>query len=477
MLHIKIDTNHLLIYYLFFSDPSSSHSLRVFPSYAHMTIADAEVGYREIEIREQDRFLPVANIARIMKKILPPNAKIAKEAKESIQTCVSEFISFVTSEASGKFSTDITLCVRIFFFSTDSLLSITFIYFEDKCVAEKRKTVNGEDLLYGLNMLGFSSYEGPLKIYLDKYRDTVKGEKPEKEGKKYIKKEKKEKPPKIYKQRSSDSTNKINNGSQHVQQAPQHYHKDNTIHTLGTTYVQQHQIAHTGPILAPLPLIDEYGKPSSILMPPQVKVAWSSPSSSSLTRNSVLAYDALISRSQSNSNAPYSLESQLSKLYNSMNGSLPQTPLTPLKSQHHQQSTDMVRATSIDSYASSVTTTESNTSSLLETLQSEYVADMMVDIIRANSERSKNDVDNSHIITHDKTGNIKKENDSFSDLNRTLNGSLGNNCSNDNENLHDDESGGNISGGESPLSYSFIGYDTFEQTIINANKRPKLEVV
>ena len=65
-------------------------------------IADVEVGYREIEIREQDRFLPVANIARIMKKILPPNAKIAKEAKESIQTCVSEFISFVTSEASGK---------------------------------------------------------------------------------------------------------------------------------------------------------------------------------------------------------------------------------------------------------------------------------------------------------------------------------------------------------------------------------------
>ena len=63
--------------------------------------ADAAIGYREVEIREQDRFLPVANIARIMKKVLPPNAKIAKEAKESIQTCVSEFISFVTSEASG----------------------------------------------------------------------------------------------------------------------------------------------------------------------------------------------------------------------------------------------------------------------------------------------------------------------------------------------------------------------------------------
>lgn len=48
--------------------------------------------------REQDRYLPIANISRIMKKILPGNAKIAKDAKEAVQECVSEFISFVTSE-------------------------------------------------------------------------------------------------------------------------------------------------------------------------------------------------------------------------------------------------------------------------------------------------------------------------------------------------------------------------------------------
>ena len=66
------------------------------------------------EVREQDRFLPIANISRIMKKSLPPNAKIAKDAKETVQECVSEFISFVTSEAS------------------------------EKCQKEKRKTINGE---------------------------------------------------------------------------------------------------------------------------------------------------------------------------------------------------------------------------------------------------------------------------------------------------------------------------------------------
>ena len=107
-------------------------------------------GMREVEVREQDRFLPIANIARIMKTELPGNAKIAKDAKESIQECVSEFISFITSEAS------------------------------DKCLQEKRKTINGDDLLWAMSTLGFDKYIDPLKLYLSKYRDSVKGEKPEK---------------------------------------------------------------------------------------------------------------------------------------------------------------------------------------------------------------------------------------------------------------------------------------------------------
>lgn len=49
-------------------------------------------------VREQDRYLPIANISRIMKKALPANGKIAKDAKETVQECVSEFISFITSE-------------------------------------------------------------------------------------------------------------------------------------------------------------------------------------------------------------------------------------------------------------------------------------------------------------------------------------------------------------------------------------------
>jgi histone H3/H4 len=43
-----------------------------------------------------------APVARIMKTALPENAKIAKEAKECMQECVSEFISFITSEGESK---------------------------------------------------------------------------------------------------------------------------------------------------------------------------------------------------------------------------------------------------------------------------------------------------------------------------------------------------------------------------------------
>ncbi|CAO2205914.1 unnamed protein product [Urochloa humidicola] len=96
--------------------------------------------------KEQDRFLPIANVSRIMKRSLPANAKISKEAKETVQECVSEFISFVTGEAS------------------------------DKCQREKRKTINGDDLLWAMTTLGFEAYVSPLKSYLNRYREA-EGEK------------------------------------------------------------------------------------------------------------------------------------------------------------------------------------------------------------------------------------------------------------------------------------------------------------
>ncbi|KAI0784080.1 histone-fold-containing protein [Abortiporus biennis] len=99
-------------------------------------ITDQEVG----DYREQDRFLPIANVSRIMKSSVPSTAKISKEAKECVQECVSEFISFITSEAA------------------------------EKCQMEKRKTIGGEDILYAMATLGFEDYAQTLKIHLAKLR-------------------------------------------------------------------------------------------------------------------------------------------------------------------------------------------------------------------------------------------------------------------------------------------------------------------
>lgn len=47
----------------------------------------------------------------------------------------------------------------------------------DKCQDEKRKTINGEDIITSMNTLGFDDYIEPLKVYLAKYRASVKGDK------------------------------------------------------------------------------------------------------------------------------------------------------------------------------------------------------------------------------------------------------------------------------------------------------------
>lgn len=42
----------------------------------------------------------------------------------------------------------------------------------DKCQKEKRKTINGDDLLWAMATLGFEDYIDPLKAYLMRYREV-----------------------------------------------------------------------------------------------------------------------------------------------------------------------------------------------------------------------------------------------------------------------------------------------------------------
>lgn len=92
-------------------------------------------------LREQDQYMPIANVIRIMRRILPAHAKISDDAKETIQECVSEYISFVTGEAN------------------------------ERCQREQRKTITAEDILWAMGKLGFDDYIEPLTIFLSRYRE------------------------------------------------------------------------------------------------------------------------------------------------------------------------------------------------------------------------------------------------------------------------------------------------------------------
>ena len=94
--------------------------------------------------KDQERFLPIANINRIMKAALPIDTKISKEARECVQECVSEFIAFITCEAC-----EITFC-------------------------EKRKTINGEDIIKSMKELNFQDYLENVEHYNRMYREAVK---------------------------------------------------------------------------------------------------------------------------------------------------------------------------------------------------------------------------------------------------------------------------------------------------------------
>ena len=138
------------------SPPSPSPSSSSSPEECRSSKGGKNDGYPDANIRN---FAPVA---RIMKTALPDNAKIAKEAKECMQECVSEFISFITSEGLSHYALK-----EKGFAVTDCPITAS-----EKCHQEKRKTVNGEDILFAMTSLGFENYAEALKIYLSKYREV-----------------------------------------------------------------------------------------------------------------------------------------------------------------------------------------------------------------------------------------------------------------------------------------------------------------
>ena len=93
----------------------------------------------------RDRHVPINCFDRIMKSALPKSAKISHDMKETVQISTTEFICFVTSEASDKRRQD----------------------------KDKHKTICGQDLLVAMSALGFEQYLEPLQIFLAKHKEST----------------------------------------------------------------------------------------------------------------------------------------------------------------------------------------------------------------------------------------------------------------------------------------------------------------
>ncbi|KAF6153775.1 hypothetical protein GIB67_001008 [Kingdonia uniflora] len=103
--------------------------------------ATAEVVTENVPMKDPEMCMPLANVTRIMRKILPIHVKISDDAKETVQECVSEFIAFVTLSAN------------------------------EHCHREQRKTVIADDIIWALGKLGFEQYNGPLSLFHYRYRE------------------------------------------------------------------------------------------------------------------------------------------------------------------------------------------------------------------------------------------------------------------------------------------------------------------
>ncbi|UVC54207.1 nuclear transcription factor Y subunit B-8 [Theileria orientalis] len=122
-----------------FYEPYSTYNANIFE---RINLGDFESFGRPIE---NETTLPIANISRLMREVLPNNAKIAKQAKDMIRECVTEFIFFISSQASAR------------------------------CSKERRKTLNAEDIFIAIGKLGFEHYDETLKMHHNKWRKSRDG--------------------------------------------------------------------------------------------------------------------------------------------------------------------------------------------------------------------------------------------------------------------------------------------------------------
>ena len=89
------------------------------------------------------RGLPMANLVRLMRQVIPKRVKISSRAKDLTHDCAVEFVGFLTGEAA------------------------------ERATAQHRRTIAPEDFTCSLQALGFDDYVKPMSTYISRYREQV----------------------------------------------------------------------------------------------------------------------------------------------------------------------------------------------------------------------------------------------------------------------------------------------------------------
>ncbi|KAF1740975.1 hypothetical protein MXB_1148, partial [Myxobolus squamalis] len=90
--------------------------------------------------KKLDPLLPLHNVLKIMKVVLPEYSKVSQDARIAMQECASEFISFIGSEAA------------------------------ELAKMERRRTLTAEDVIMAMTNLGFDNYLPFSKQLLEKIK-------------------------------------------------------------------------------------------------------------------------------------------------------------------------------------------------------------------------------------------------------------------------------------------------------------------
>ncbi|WVZ73879.1 hypothetical protein U9M48_022136 [Paspalum notatum var. saurae] len=85
--------------------------------------------------------LPMANLVRLMRQVIPKGVKISSRAKQLTHDCAVEFVGFVAGEASAQ------------------------------AAAQHRRTIAPEDFTCSFRALGFDDYVDPMTTYIRRYRE------------------------------------------------------------------------------------------------------------------------------------------------------------------------------------------------------------------------------------------------------------------------------------------------------------------